>query len=121
MRKKRWKKKGSGYRRNSCAVLRAERKNQIWTWDFIHGRTEGGRPLRRFAPTDEYTRECPALDVERSFMADRPVAVLVALFAGRGAPRGIRSDNGQEFVAEIVGRICRRAGCEVLYPSGERV
>ena len=60
-----------GHSGNSCVRRRAEHKDHVWTWDFIHDRTAKGRPLKWFAITDEYTRECLALEVDRSITADR--------------------------------------------------
>jgi len=51
---------------------------------------------------DEFTRECLALEVRRSFPASAVLVVLGALLAQRGAPEHLRSDNGPEFVAKAV-------------------
>jgi putative transposase len=41
---------------NCCVRRRAEHKDHVWTWDFIHDRTAKGQPLKWFAVTDEFTR-----------------------------------------------------------------
>lgn len=51
---------------------------------------------------DEFTRECLAIVVGRSITALDVVRELDALFATRGAPGNVRSDNGPEFIAEVV-------------------
>jgi putative transposase len=109
------KKRRLGHSGNSCQRRRAEHKDHVWTWDFIHDRTASGQPLKWFAITDEYTRECLALEVERSITADRIVDVLTDLFYTRGVPRHIRSDNGPEFIAREIRRHADRAGLEMLY------
>ena len=48
---------------------------------------------------DEYTRECPAIVVDRSIDADKVVATLDRLALERGAPAFVRFDNGPEFIA----------------------
>ena len=53
---------------------------------------------------DETTRECLAIEVARSFTAQDVIGVLQYLFALRGTPQHIRSDNGPEFVAKTVRR-----------------
>ena len=63
--KKTRKKRRLGHSGNSCVRLRAEHRDHVWTWDFIHDRTASGRPLKWLAITDEYTRECLALEVDR--------------------------------------------------------
>ena len=93
----------------------AEHKDHVWTWDFIHDRTAADRPLKWFAITDEYTRECLALEVDRSITADRFVDVLTNLFLTRGVPQHIRSDNGPEFIAGAIRRHGERAGLKMLY------
>ena len=100
---------------NGCARLRPERKDHVWAWDFIHDRTRDGRPLKWLSIVDEFTRECLALEVNRSIKAEDVVDVLIDLFKGRGAPRHIRSDNGPEFIAEAIRRWLQRSCVETLY------
>jgi transposase InsO family protein len=64
---------------------------------------------------DEFTRESLAIEVQRSFTARQVVDVLGYLFAVRGAPEHIRSDNGPEFVAQSVRRWLDRACVKTLY------
>lgn len=104
-----------GHSGNSCVRRRAEHKDHVWTWDFIQDRTATGRPLKWFAITDEYTRECLALEVDRSITADRVLDVLTSLFLSRGVPKHIRSDNGPEFIARAIRGHAERAGLEMLY------
>jgi transposase InsO family protein len=109
------KKRRLGHSGNSCARRRAEHKDHVWTWDFIHDRTTSGQPLKWFAITDEYTRECLALEVGRSITADRVIDILTDLFLTRGVPQHIRSDNGPEFIAQAIRHHGERAGLEMLY------
>lgn len=51
------KKRRVGHSGNSCTRRKAEHKDHVWTWDFIHDRTTNGRVLKWLAITDEYTRE----------------------------------------------------------------
>ncbi len=64
---------------------------------------------------DEYSRECLAIEVERSITAEEVVKTLAALFARRGEPAFVRSDNGPEFVAEAVERWLEVSGVGTLY------
>jgi transposase InsO family protein len=109
------KKRHLGHSANSCARRRAERKDHVWAWDFIHDRTREGRPLKWLSIVDEYTRECLALEVERGITADRVIDVLVELFSMRGVPQHIRSDNGPEFIATAIRRWLTYASVETLY------
>jgi transposase InsO family protein len=86
----------------SCVRLRAERKNHVWSYDFVHDRTHDGRPLRFLTIVDEYTRECLAIDVGRRLTADDVLDRLAKLFVSRGTPEFLRSDNGPEFTSKVV-------------------
>ena len=55
--------------------------------------TEDGRRLKMMPVVDEYSRECLALEVERSITSEEVVKTLDRLFAERGTPRFIRSDR----------------------------
>ena len=83
----------------------------------FHSRSDrlSGKPLKWLAITDEYTRECLALEVDRSITADKVVDVLTNLFLTRGVPKHIRSDNGPEFIAQAISKHAERTGLEMLY------
>jgi putative transposase len=89
---------------NSCTNQPAHFKNDVWTCNFIHDRTAGGRSLKWLTLVDEYTRECLVLHADGS-LTGADVRRLVARAIGRrGAPTRIRSDNGSEFIcAALVG------------------
>ncbi len=86
----------------SCLRLRPEHGNHVWSYDFVSERTSDGRPLRMLNIIDEYTRECLAIRVRRTIKANDVIDTLSDLFITRGTPRFIRSDNGPEFVAELL-------------------
>jgi len=92
-----------------------ERINHVWSYDFLVDRTEDGRQLKLLAVIDEYTRECLAIEVGRTFIAREVIDVLQYLFAVRGTPDHIRSDNGPEFVAKTVRRWLQRADVGTLF------
>jgi len=64
---------------------------------------------------DEYTRECLAMDVERSIDADVVVSCLECLANERGAPRYVRFDHGPEFIAYAVVDWCRFNGTDTVF------
>jgi putative transposase len=109
------KKRRLGHSANGIARRRPEHKDHVWCWDFIHDRDEAGRPLKWFALVDEYTRECLALEVERSMTAADVIDILAHVFLLRGRPRFIRSDNGPEFIAHAIRRYLQTAGVGPLY------
>lgn len=98
--KKTVKKRSAGSSENGVTRLRATRKNEIWSWDFVFDRTENGRSLKWFVVIDEFTRECVVLDVERRMTSRDCIDLLSVAMRERGVPEMIRSDNGPEFVAK---------------------
>lgn len=113
--KKQHKKRRLGSSENGIERRAAEHKDHVWCVDFIHDRDERSRPLKWLSVVDEFTRECLALEVERSIPAAGVVEVLVELFMIRGVPRHVRSDNGPEFIAEAIKRLAALTGVENLY------
>ncbi len=94
---------------------RARYKNQVWSYYFVTDRTEDGRQLRLLVVIDEYTRACLAIEVGRSFTAQDVVGVLQYLFAVRGTPEYLRSDNGPEFVSKVICRWLKDAAVKMLF------
>jgi putative transposase len=109
------KKRRLGSSANGIVRFRPLHKNHVWTWDFIHDRDERGRPLKWLSLVDEYTRECLALEVERSMTAWDVVDVIRQVVLIRGAPEHIRSDNGPEFIAAAIRSWLESAGIGTLY------
>jgi hypothetical protein len=88
-----------GASENGCTRRRAEHKGCVWSYDFVMDRTEDGRRLKIMPVADEHTRDCLAIEVQRSITAQDGAAILSRLFEERGEPAYVRSDNGPEFVA----------------------
>ena len=115
IRTRRRKRRGQGSSANSCAVRRAEYRGHVWTYDFVHDRTEQGGVLKFLPVLDEYTREAHAIEVGRSFTGKDVVKALLHLFRVHGEPDYIRSDNGSEFVAWVVRDGLAEAGVSRLF------
>jgi len=96
------KKRRLGSSANGSQRLKATRPNEVWSYDFVSDQTSDGRRLKFLCVVDEFTRECLALVVRRSFRAKDVIGVLAELMAQRGVPAHLRSDNGPEFVALAV-------------------
>lgn len=88
----------------------ATRPNEVWSFDFIHGRTEYGEKLKMLTVLDEYTRECLEIRVEKRMDSNGVLETLDELMTERGAPRYTRTDNGPEFVAGKLRRWLREKG-----------
>ncbi len=91
------------------------RPNVIWALDFQFDQTTDGRNLKLLNVIDEYSRECLAIDVDRSIDADGVVSCLERLAAERGAPAYVRFDHGPEFIAYAVADWCRFNGTDTVF------
>ena len=78
---------------------RAERRNEVWSWDFVHDMTEQGSRFRVLTLIDEHTRQCLAIRAGWSLRAGDVIATLEEAISIHGRPENIRSDNGPEFIA----------------------
>ena len=95
---------------SQAVPLRAEHPRHVITYDFLEDSTVDGRQLRCLTIVDEFTRECLAIQVARSFRSADVIRVLAQVFAEYGLPAFIRSDNGSEFIAQAL--------CAWLYHQG---
>ncbi|NLE73016.1 MAG: IS3 family transposase [Actinobacteria bacterium] len=73
--------------------------NHVWTYDFVFDATFGGRRMKVLSVVDEFTREALAITLGRSLTSAAVKRVISDLFAQRGRPIVIRSDNGPGFIA----------------------
>ena len=89
--------------------------NVVWALDFQFDQTSDARMLKLLNVIDEYTRECLAIDIDRSIDADGVVRCLDRLAAERGAPRYVRFDHGPEFIAYAVADWCRFNGTDTVF------
>ncbi|MHC4521761.1 MAG: IS3 family transposase [Planctomycetota bacterium] len=99
----------------SCIRLRPLYRHHVWSYDFVADRTHDGRPLKMLTVIDEFSRECPAIEVGRSLRSDDVLEVLARLFAEHGPPTHIRSDNGPEFTANAVRSWIEKLGVKTLF------
>jgi putative transposase len=92
-----------------------ERANQRWSMDFTRDTLANGRPFRTLNIVDDYTRECPAIEVDHSLPGLRVVRVLDQLAATRGLPQTIVVDNGPEFAGRVLDRWAYRRGVQLHF------
>jgi putative transposase len=78
------------------------RLNELWSMDFVQDSFADGRRFRCLNIVDEFSRECVAIEVDRSLPGVRVVNVLRQLATSRGLPKTIRSDNGPEFIGRAL-------------------
>jgi putative transposase len=77
--------------------------NQCWSADFVSDKLADGRSYRILTIVDQFTRECIALEADRSLHGTHVVAALKCAIEERGtAPRSITVDNGSEFTGRAL-------------------
>ncbi len=112
---KKRKRRRLGSSENGCSLRRAERPDHVWCWDFVFDHVTSGSPLKWLSIVDEFTRECLALKVDRSITSEDVLDTLAELFATRGVPQSLRSDNGPEFIATAIRQWLERVDVETMY------
>jgi len=78
------------------------RRGERWSMDFTLDTLADGRAFRTLNIVDDYTRECVAIDVDRSLPGLRVTRVLERLRTTIGLPRSIVLDNGPEFAGRTL-------------------
>jgi transposase InsO family protein len=99
----------------SCVRLRPERRNHVWSCDFVSARTHDGRSVRLLNLIDEHTRECLLIGVERRWSSAKVIGALADVMVAKGIPEHLRSDNGPEFVAKDLRQWLADTGAKTLY------
>lgn len=77
-------------------------RDHSWSMDFMSDELYDGRPIRLLTLVDNFTRESPALWVDRSIGGLRVAEVLERLAQERRLPKIIRVDNGPEFTSKVL-------------------
>lgn len=112
LRRKRRRKGAAGSR---VVMPAAERPNQRWSMDFVSDNIVTGRRFRALAIVDDYSRECPAIEVDTSLGGARVVSVLDKLDQTRGLPEIITMDNGPEFTGKALDEWAYRKGVKLNF------
>ena len=99
----------------SCVRLRPEHVNHVWSYDFVRTATHDGRSVRMLTLIDEHTRECLAIRVARRLGSRDVIDTIAEVMLQKGIPEHLRSDNGPEFVAQILRDWLANVGTRTLY------
>jgi len=97
-------------RRRRKRLTRADRiplptpsqRRERWSMDFTSDTLADGRNFRTLNIVDDFTRECVAIEVDRSLPGLRVARVLDRLLAMIGLPQTIVVDNGPEFAGRTL-------------------
>jgi len=98
----------------------ADRPNEIWTGDALHGPRIDGRKTYLFAFIDDHSR---AVVGHRWGFAEDTVRLAAALrpaLAARGVPEHVYVDNGSAFVDSWLLRACAKLGIKLVHSAPGR-
>jgi putative transposase len=89
--------------------------NERWSMDFVTDSIVTGRRFRALVVVDDYSRECPVIEVDTSLGGRRVVGVLEKLAELRGLPEVITIDNGPEFAGKVIDEWVYRRGVRLNF------
>jgi putative transposase len=78
--------------------------------DFVCDSLFDGRRFRALTIVDNFSRECPAIEVGQSITGQNVVAVMDRLVQDRGIPDRIQCDNGSEFISRVLDKLAYEHG-----------
>lgn len=107
-------------RRKMAAVARSPMTsplgpNERWSIDFVRDTLADGRVFRGFTVVDDFTRECPAIEVDHSLPGERVAKTLDRLSNERGLPKTVVCDNGPEFQGQVLDFWAHRHGVTLSF------
>jgi putative transposase len=110
-------------KRKRKRVARCERQpmvvpqapNRRWSMDFQHDLLATGQRFRSLNIVDDFSRECPAIEVDTSLPGTRVVRVLDRLAETRGLPLEIVLDNGPEMICKALDEWAWRNGVRLNF------
>ena len=110
-------------KRKRKRVCRSERSpmlvpqapNERWSMDFQHDLLATGQRFRTLNIVDDFSRECPAIEVDTSLPGGRVVRVLDRLAETRGLPTEIVLDNGPEMISKALDEWAYRRGVRLNF------
>jgi putative transposase len=112
LRKKRRRKGAAGIR---VILPAATQVNERWSMDFVADSIITGRRFRALTIVDDYSRECPVIEVDTSITGKRVVIILDRLAETRGIPEAITIDNGPEFAGKSLDEWAYRRGVKLNF------
>lgn len=98
----------------------ADRPNELWTGDALHGMRIDGRKTYLFAFIDDHSR---AIVGHRWGFAEDTVRLAAALrpaLAARGVPAYVYVDNGSAFIDSWLLRACAKLGIKLVHSTPGR-
>ena len=100
--------------------FQAERPNELWTGDALHGPKIAGRKAYLFCFLDDHSRAVMAARWGYFEDSVRLAAALRPALAARGVPVSIYVDNGSAFVDAALKRAAARLGIKITHSAPGR-
>jgi len=94
-------------------LLLPEKRNAVWSMDFIFDALSSGHRLKVLAIVDDCTKELVDLVADSSISGHYVCRVLDRAARFRGYPRSIRTDQGPEFTGKALDQWAYQHGVEV--------
>ncbi|MCK2245210.1 MULTISPECIES: DDE-type integrase/transposase/recombinase [unclassified Crossiella] len=98
----------------------ADRPNELWIGDALHGPRIAGRKTYLFAFVDDHSRMIVGHRWGGAEDTVRLAAALRPALAARGVPEGVYVDNGSAFVDAALLRACARLGIKLIHSTPGR-
>ena len=89
--------------------------NEHWSMDFVQDALQDGRKFRALTVVDDFSRECPTIEIDTSIGGFRVARVLDRLSESRGLPESITVDNGPEFAGKTLDEWAYRKGVKLNF------
>lgn len=89
--------------------------NKRWSMDFVQDALQDGRRFRMLTVVDDFSRECPTIEIDTSIGGFRVARVLDRLSERRGLPESITVDNGPEFAGKTLDEWAYRKGVKLNF------
>jgi putative transposase len=89
--------------------------NRRWSMDFVTDALGSGQRFRCLTVVDDFTRECVALDVRRSFSGACVAQALDRAASTRSFPATIVCDNGSEFTSQPMDQWAHDRGVQLHF------
>jgi putative transposase len=98
----------------------ANRPNELWVGDALHGPKIAGHKAYLFAFVDDHSRAVVGHRWGGAEDSVRLAAALRPALAARGVPEGVYVDNGSAFVDSALLRACARLGIKLIHSTPGR-
>lgn len=113
LRRKRKRRKTASMYRSEIPV--AQRRNHIWSMDFVSDAASGSRKLKMLTVVDTFTRKCLDIVVDTSINGHRVCRILDEITEKEGKPEMIIVDNGPEFSGRALDEWAYRKGVKLYF------